>query len=49
MNAVADTRVAQETAELIRVRGLVQGVGFRPTVWKLARRYGLRGSVRNDG
>jgi len=49
MNTVADTRVAQETAELIRVRGLVQGVGFRPTVWKLARRYGLRGSVRNDG
>ena len=24
-----------ETAELIRVRGLVQGVGFRPTLWRL--------------
>ncbi|MBV8094911.1 MAG: acylphosphatase, partial [Acetobacteraceae bacterium] len=38
-----------ELAELIRVRGLVQGVGFRPTVWRLAHRYRLRGWVGNDG
>ena len=38
-----------ETAELIRVRGLVQGVGFRPTMWRLAHRHGLRGWVANDG
>ncbi len=32
----------------ITVRGIVQGVGFRPFVYALARRHGLSGTVRND-
>lgn len=34
--------------ESIRVSGLVQGVGFRPTVWRIARQLNLVGSVYND-
>ncbi len=33
----------------VRVRGTVQGVGFRPFVYGLARRYALAGFVGNDG
>lgn len=32
----------------VRVRGVVQGVGFRPWVWRLAHEHALRGWVRND-
>jgi hydrogenase maturation protein HypF len=32
----------------ISVRGIVQGVGFRPFIYALAQRHGLAGLVRND-
>ena len=38
------TRVARR----IRVTGIVQGVGFRPFVWRLAQELELSGWVRND-
>jgi hydrogenase maturation protein HypF len=31
------------------VRGVVQGVGFRPHAYRLAREHGLAGTIRNDG
>jgi hydrogenase maturation protein HypF len=33
----------------IRVTGFVQGVGFRPHVWRVAHDLGVRGQVLNDG
>lgn len=36
-------------ARRIEVRGVVQGVGFRPFVWRLAERHDVAGRVRNRG
>lgn len=36
------------SGKAIRVRGVVQGVGFRPMIWHLARQHRLTGSVWND-
>lgn len=33
----------------IRVRGIVQGVGFRPTIWRIAKQHRISGEVWNDG
>jgi len=38
-----------EQRRRLSVRGVVQGVGFRPFVFRLASRYRIGGHVRNDG
>ncbi|MBZ0227736.1 MAG: acylphosphatase, partial [Bauldia sp.] len=42
-------RKADAAGRRIRVRGIVQGVGFRPFVWRLAKEEALAGRVVNDG
>jgi len=36
------------SAEKIRITGIVQGVGFRPNVWRLANQLKLNGDIIND-
>ena len=44
-----DRPAGAAAARLIEVRGVVQGVGFRPFVWRLAERGRITGRVRNRG
>ncbi len=49
MNTDSDGDSPHHERRRFRVRGVVQGVGFRPFVYGLAGRHGLGGFVLNDG
>lgn len=47
VSAVTASESTSKVRRRLLVRGVVQGVGFRPYVYQLAHRYGLTGFVRN--
>jgi len=49
LDSAATKLEENEIAERIVVRGLVQGVGFRPTVWRVAKDFNICGTVSNNG
>ena len=48
LKVMASISQAAEVRTRIQVQGIVQGVGFRPFVFNLVKRLGLRGFVLNS-
>jgi hydrogenase maturation protein HypF len=44
-----DKRKGKRVTKKIKVYGIVQGVGFRPLVYRIAKKLGINGTVRNVG
>ena len=40
--------LTEKERKIVEITGIVQGVGFRPTVYRFAREHHLKGFVRND-
>ena len=49
MRSTTTSSPGVRVARSVQVRGVVQGVGFRPFVWRLASRHDVKGWVRNEG
>jgi len=49
MKKTGGVRFLRGNAVRIRVMGVVQGVGFRPFIFRLAQKFGYRGWVKNTG
>lgn len=49
MNKKIKTQQSKESAAVIRVFGVVQGVGFRPFIYRLANAFHYKGWVKNIG
>ena len=47
VNQIPDSFSNKCVAKRLKVNGIVQGVGFRPFVFQLAQKYGLKGEVAN--
>ncbi len=47
--STTQAHLTSSLTQQIRVRGQVQGVGFRPTVYRIAQQLEIKGSVHNDG
>ncbi len=48
MNSISQSPVVEEPGVELTIKGVVQGVGFRPFTYRLASRFGYRGTISNS-